>query len=216
MRIAGEGAWPLRVVRNRFWVDVVLGVLIAVAFGMMLKAFVLGAVYVPSRSMEGTLLAGDYILVNKLGHLIRRTRLGDVVLFRPPAVAMPGGEREDVLFVKRCIATGGDTLTFAYGSILVNRRRLLLPGTAALWRNPEGGCAESEGTCVIVPEGHLFLLGDNPSESFDSRAWGCIPESDVVGAAAMVYWSVCPSRPSGEGRGQPGAIRWNRIGTVPR
>jgi signal peptidase I len=216
MRIAPGGVWLRRVRRDRFWVDGVVGVLTALVLGIILKAFVLDAVYVPSRSMEGTLLAGDYILVNKLGHSIQPTRIGDVVLFRPPAGAMPWVQRDGLFFVKRCVAMGGDTVEFGRGSIAVNRRPLLLPGTAALWKNPEGGFAEEEGKSVVVPEGHLFLLGDNPSESYDSRAWGCIPERDVIGAAAVVYWSICPSHPPGEGDEQPGAIRWSRIGTVPR
>lgn len=216
MSMAVEGGWPQQVRTDRFWVDILLGVLIALVLGIVLKTFVLGAIYVPSSSMEGTLLAGDYVLVNKLGHSIQRTRIGDVVLFRPPAGVMAGVQRDDLLFVKRCIATGGDTVAFVRGSIAVNRRLLLLPGTAALWKNSEGGFAEQEGRSIVVPDGHLFLLGDNPSESYDSRAWGCIPERDVVGAAALVYWSICPSWPPGEGHGQPGAIRWSRIGTIPR
>ncbi len=216
MRIAVEGGWPQWLRRDRFWVDALLGVLVALVLGIVLKIFVLGAIYVPSSSMEGTLLAGDYVLVNKLGHSIQRTRVGDVVLFRPPAGVMHGVRRDDLLFVKRCIATGGDTVEFVRGSIAVNGRPLLLPGTAALWKNSEGRFAEQEGRSISVPEGYLFLLGDNPSESYDSRAWGCIPERDVIGAAAVVYWSICPSRPSGEGHGQPGMIRWSRIGIIPR
>jgi signal peptidase I len=216
MRMAVEGGWLRRVRRDRFWVDALLGLLIALILGIVLKTFVLCAVYVPSSSMEGTLLAGDYVLVNKLGHSIQRTRIGDVVLFHPPAGVVQGVQRDDLFFVKRCIATGGDTLEFVRGGIAVNRRPLLLPETAALWKNPDAGFVEQEGKSIIVPEGYLFLLGDNPSESYDSRAWGCIPERNVIGAAAIVYWSICPSRPSGEGHGQAGAIRWSRIGTVPR
>ena len=216
MSMAVEGGEPQRGQRVRFWVDLLVGVLSALVLGVVLRTFVLGAVYVPSRSMEGTLLAGDYVLVNKLGHRIQGTRIGDVVLFHPPVGVMPGVQRDDLFFMKRCIATGGDTVTFVRGSIAVNSRPLVFPGTAALWKHPEGNFVEQEGKSFVVPEGCLFLLGDNPSESYDSRVWGCIPEGEVIGAAAVVYWSIWPSHQSEEGQGEPGAIRWNRIGTIPR
>jgi signal peptidase I len=223
--------------RSPLWVDAGLGVLIALVLGLLLKTFVLGAVYVPSASMEGTLLPGDYILVNKLGFSaefvipglftashhravqtpqLRHVRIGDIVLFRPPAGVMPGIQRGDLFFVKRCIAAGGDTVRFQSGGITVNRRPLLLPGTAALQGTPESGFAAYEGQWLVVPERSLYLLGDNPSESHDSRVWGCVPERDVVGTAAMIYWSISPLRTSGGRREQPGAIRWNRIGTIVR
>ena len=116
------GVWPRWVRRDLIWVDGVLGVFVALGLGIILKVFVLDAVYVSSSSMEGTLLAGDYVLVNKLGPSILRTRIGDVVLFRPPAGVMAGVPREGLFFLKRCIATGGDTVQFARGGIAVNRR----------------------------------------------------------------------------------------------
>lgn len=235
MGVAEDGIRPGH--RSPLWVDVVLGLLAALLLGFLLKTFVIGAVYVPSASMEGTLLPGDYIVVSKFGFSadvvlpglftasqswvahtpqFRHARIGDVVLFRPPAGAMPGDRRGDLFFVKRCVATGGDTVGFRRGTITVNRRPLLLPATAAFHRNPESGIAGYEGQYVVVPERSLYLLGDNPSESHDSRIWGCIPERDVVGIAAIVYWSKSPPPASPAGREQPGAIRWNRIGRIVR
>jgi signal peptidase I len=211
-----DGVWSQPPGTRRFWGDVLIGVLAALVLGTVLKTFVLGAVYVPSGSMEGTLLPGDYVLVNKLSHSLQRTRVGDVIVFHPPLGAASSGSGEGVLFLKRCIATGGDTVEIAGGRITVNGRRLLLPGTAALWREPEAGFGAPAAQRIVVPPGHLFLLGDNPSASSDSRAWGCVPENNVVGAAALVYWSIRPLQSSGSGNNGDGAIRWSRIGTILR
>jgi signal peptidase I len=206
------GSAPQSAGRAGFWIDIGIGAAIAVVVGVVLKTFVLGAVQVPTASMRATLLPGDFILVNKLQ---RQTRIGDVIVVHPPACAVPGSARGDVLFVKRCIATGGDTVEFRPRGIAVNQKPLFLPGTAAFWADPESGFKNDAGKRIIVPTGSLFLLGDNPSESSDSRAWGCIPASDVVGGAVAVYWSVSPEGPQ-SGRDHQGGVRWERIGTIIR
>jgi signal peptidase I len=220
--------------KHRFRVDVVLGLMSALALGTVLKIFVLGAVFVPSASMEGTLLAGDFVLVDKLGrsseilvpNLIpggspwmvrtpgfRQTRRGDIVLFRRPPAVLSDRQSGDRFFLKRCVATGGDTVEFRGGGIVVNGQMLLLPATAAVWNDPDRAYTADQGTRVAVPEGCLFLLGDNPLRSSDSRMWGCIPECDVIGRVVFIYWS---KHAAGETTEHSGAIRWERIGTVLR
>jgi signal peptidase I len=217
-----------------FWVDVFLGLATALTLGVVLKALVLGAVLVPSASMEGTLLAGDFVLVDKLGRggkflvpalspgghswivvtpSLRRTQRGDIVLFRPPAGLDPDQRSGDRFFVKRCIATEGDTVEFSSLGVAVNGKILHLPATAAFWRDPSTAFARDAERKVIVPGGAIFLLGDNPIASSDSRAWGCIPEYDVAGRVALIYWSRCAQGEDGE---TSGVVRWERIGTVLR
>ncbi len=212
MNIRTTGSAPQSTGRAGFWIDVAIGAALAVIMGVLLKTFVLAAVQVPTASMRGTLLPGDFILVNKLQ---RQTRIGDVVVVHPPACAVTGSARGDVLFVKRCIATGGDTVEFQSQGIAVNQKNLILPGTAAFWLDPGRGFRNDAGKRIVVPQGSLFLLGDNPSESSDSRTWGCIPVEDVVGGAVAVYWSVAPSGPESL-RSQQGGVRWGRIGTIIR
>jgi signal peptidase I len=220
--------------KSRLLTDVVLGVIVALTLGTILKIFVLGAVCVPTGSMEGTLLAGDYVLVEKLGRSatilvpnlipglspcvvntpqMRHTRRGDIVLFHPPSAAQSVIEQNDLLFVKRCIATEGDTVEFRPHSVLINGFPLRLPQTAAVWDERDEVYAKDQGGKFIVPERSVFLLGDNPMHSNDSRNWGCVPESDVTGKVFFIYWSRTFA---GERDGQHGGIRWQRVGTIVR
>jgi signal peptidase I len=214
--------------------DFVLGVTVAITLGTILKIFVLGAVCVPTASMEGTILPGDYVLIDKFGRSaailvpnlipglspfvahtprLRQTRRGDIVLFRPPSMAQSVPSQIDVLFAKRCVATGGDTVEFRDHRVLINGLPLRLPPTAAAWDDPDDAYAKDEGSKVVVPEGSIFLLGDNPRMSNDSRNWGCVLESDVVGKAVFIYWSRDFASEIGE---RHGGIRWQRVGTILR
>ncbi len=131
---------------------------------------------VPSASMSPTLWPGDHIVVTR--YLSDRPGRGDVVVFHHPA----GSE----LTVKRVVAIPGDLVEGRDGQLRVSGRVLHEP------------YASVAGTMHIpprlVPAGHLFVLGDNRSDSWDSRHWGPLPDSLVVGRARVVLWS---SRPSG-------------------
>ena len=230
-----QGECGLRQGYDRLLLDACVGVVVALVLAVLLKTFVVGAAYVPSGSMERTLFPGDFVLVNKLGRsadvllpnlllgfrprvfrtpYMRRTRIGEIVLFRPPASMLPGHTGNDVLFLKRCIAAGGDTVEFREGRATVNRRPLILPGTAEAWNGKqEGGATAVEGT-TVVSEDCVFLLGDNPSASLDSRIWGCVREDQIVGSAVVIYWSMWPPGSSGGRYRLFRAIRWDRIGTI--
>jgi signal peptidase I len=222
---------------RRLWVDAGVGLVVAVVVAVVLKSFVVGAIHVPSRSMATTLLPGDFVLINKLGrsaevvlpdpfrgmqpHVVRtpqvrRTRIGDVVLVHPPALALECLGRGDQLFIKRCIATGGDTVAFHHGAVTVNGRRLIFPESALACDDPETAFPARDVRRVVVPEGEVFLLGDNAAESYDSRMWGSIPEEHIIGNAFMIYWSMRTPGSSGEVVDEKGAIRWDRIGTLIR
>lgn len=222
--------------------------------GLTLKTFVIDAFCVPSRSMEPTLLAGDYVFVNKLIYGARVPRLfhflqfnrfpglkqierGDVIFFEFPD---PSSGR--AYFVKRCIALAGDTIEFRNNHIYINctevnvytqsdsgwngDEKFIIPRKgdvvsltpvsyrrwAGLIRN-EGHRIECSGSDVLVDgavvtrygveKNYLFVLGDNIDHSYDSRAWGFLPEDNVEGKAMMIYLSRDISQ---------SAIRWNRIG----
>lgn len=222
---------------GRVLTDACLGICAAVAVAALLRLFVAGAAFVPSESMARTLSPGDFVLVNKLGRsavvvlpntllgfrlqafrtpAVRRTRVGEIVLFHPPVSRLPGSAGGDALFLKRCIATGGDTVEFREDGVTVNRRPLALPTTAEAWGGRSGKAPASLRGITVVPEGHVFLLGDNPGRSLDSRILGCVSEDRIVGSAVMIYWSMWPPGAVRNGSGWCDAIRWNRIGTVLR
>jgi len=145
---------------------------LTVAAALALRTFVIDAVRVPSASMANTILAGDFLLVDRLVYRVRAPRRGEVIVFAAPDAG--GGVR----YVKRIAGLPGDTLRMRQGVLSVDGREVLLPPTDF---GPVG-----------VPAGTCFVLGDNLEESLDSRAWGFVPMPSVTGRAMMVYWSISP------------------------
>lgn len=127
---------------------------------------------VDGASMEPTLHAGQFVIVNKLAYRFGTVSRGDVIVFY-----FPRDPKQE--YIKRVIGLPGDTVTVENGRITVNGEALDEPylnvktGYPGMW---------------IVPEGHLFVLGDNRNNSFDSHNWGTVPMEYVIGKAILVYW----------------------------
>jgi signal peptidase I len=141
---------------------------------------------VPTASMENTVLVGDHVLVMKLPYAPKlplldvrlprwgRARRGDLVSFTH--------KRSGLTYLKRVVAIGGDTVEIREGKLIVNGAPVAeqYVSSSRLWRTmPE----------QHIRPGELFVLGDNRDNSEDSRYWGTVPESAVVGEPAMVLWS---------------------------
>jgi signal peptidase I len=185
-------------------------ILTAIIAALVLKTFVIGAIRVPSESMESTLLSGDCVLINKLAYgtgwlpALRSMQRGDVIVFK-----FPDDRPNPVYFVKRCVALGGDTVEIREGRCLVNDQRV--PYGSAGSGNVEGQLAP-----IKVPNHYLFVLGDNLNKSYDSREWGFLPVEDVVGSAMLIYWSF-PDRTKSENLfARVASTRWDRLGTIVR
>jgi signal peptidase I len=213
---------------------------LAVLLFLLTRAFLVEAFRIPSGSMEGTLLVGDFLLVNKLlygaevpfvgGKLpaVRPPARGDVVVFQFP----PDPTKH---FVKRLVGLPGDTLAMVDGRLLRNgeaqreryavhrddgtdgrsiefrwQREFLAPGVDARRYRP----TRNSWGPIIVPPAHLFVLGDNRDNSLDSRYWGFVPDSLVRGTPMLVYFSVTPD--SLRERAWPDRVRWHRLGALIR
>jgi signal peptidase I len=203
-RALGDAAAP----RRSWWV--VGGYAVAVAASAMAATLVVRALLVqayrmPSGSMEPTLAIGDAFLANKLVYgpriLHPRTRAVLVTLpgLRAPAagdivvLVFPKDRTKD--FVKRIVATGGQTVSLRGGTLTVD-------GVVQSEPHARYGAARSNDFGPIeVPAGHVFVLGDNRNESYDSRFWGPVPLTDVLARAETVYWSA-----------RADDLRWERIG----
>lgn len=198
--------------RRNVVLETVVIVVISLAVAALVRAFVAQAFYIPSGSMENTLLEGDRILVSKVSLLSGPVQRGDVVVFEDPGgwlggqpAASPNPVRRFLEFVgvapsstegdlvKRVIGVPGDHVRCCdgQGRVVVNDVPLdepyLFPG------NDPGDCPR--GTCrfdVTVPGGSLWVMGDHRSVSGDSRmqpkATQFVPESDVIGKAVAVFW----------------------------
>ncbi len=221
------GSEPMLVELSRSFFPIILIVLVV-------RSFVVEPFRIPSGSMMPTLLVGDFILVNKYAYGLRlpvlHTKIiengtpqrGDVAVFRYP-------ENPKIDFIKRIVGVPGDRVAYrnkilyingkavplqyqdsyvgiGSGSVMTGARRLheeingkghdilVMPG-----RNVFGGDFD-----YVVPEGHFFAMGDNRDNSRDSRAWGFLPEENLVGKAFMIWMNVDWQ--------QDGVIDWGRLG----
>ncbi len=186
-------------------------IVVAVVIWIVLRSYLIEAFRIPSASMENTLLVGDFLFVNK---------------------AIYGGALEipftglRFLRVPGLIGEGGDTLQMVHDTVYRNSRRLDEPYALHLLeqsREPDFRLAQirawqlahyvgrdagryhpttHDWGPVVVSAGHYFVMGDNRDESYDSRFWGFLPRSHIVGKPVIIYFSIATD---------PLRIRWNRI-----
>jgi signal peptidase I len=154
----------------------VLGLAATLAVAGGIRAFVLQAFKVPSGAMIPTILIGDHVLVNKL--VTSPPRPGDVIVF-----IWPKDRSKD--FVKRVVAVEGETIEVRDRHVIVDG--LMRDDPHATWTN-ERSEKEHWGP-TTVPAGHVFVMGDNRDQSYDSRVWGSLPLTDIKGKVVVVYWS---------------------------
>lgn len=184
-----EPAESPRVQRSgwRFLRDLAIIVVLALLASFLVKAFLVRSFFIPSESMEDTLLVGDRVLVNELVPEVVGLHRGDVVVFRDPGGWLGAGQGDDL--IKRVIGLPGDRVSCcgADGRLSVNGQPVDEPYVVA----PAGTDRVSlQDFDVTVPDGQLWVMGDNRYESADSRAHGTVPESDVVGRAFLTTWPV--------------------------
>lgn len=175
----------------REWVE---SIVVAFVLAMFIRTFFIQAFKIPSGSMIPTLLVGDRLMVNKLRYgpkvPFTRQRLpglgemqrGEVIVF-----VFPDDPKRD--FIKRLVAFGGETVEIREGDIYVNGNRVEDPEIDNIFYYNRGDFGESSEV-IRVPEGSLFVLGDNSASSHDSRFWGFVPEVNVIGKAEFIYWPL--------------------------
>jgi len=153
----------------------------AVLVALLVKTYLVQAFRIPSSSMEQTLQVGDRVMVNKLSYRLGEVSPGDVVVFSRPAGAAAGTDAPEDL-IKRVIGVGGDTIQTVDGKLVRNGTPVdepyLVPGTTTTGMEQP----------VTVPDGQLWVMGDNRNNSSDSRVFGPIDESTVVGQAFIIMW----------------------------
>ncbi|MEW6423665.1 MAG: signal peptidase I [Bacillota bacterium] len=154
--------------------DVITGVVAA----WLIREGIIEPFYVPSGSMEPTLLQGDRILVSKLSYLNTSPSRGDIIAFKYP-------RDPKKTFVKRVIAIGGETVQIRNGKVYIDGNCLEEPYI----KHNTGNFGP-----VKVPNGYLFVLGDNRNNSEDSRYWGPLPVSNVIGKAIAIYSPLSRAR----------------------
>ena len=168
----------------------------ALVAALLIKTFAVQAFSIPSQSMEPTLMPGDRVLVDKLAHDLRPVRTGDIVVFRrPPADTSPVND-----LIKRVIGGPGQSIYVANCKVYVNGKELIQSYLPEGWQSPSSEyCTVWDAPGMLnlpdpykVPAGHYFVMGDNRKDSDDSRYWGPVPASYLVGVAFLRMWP--PSR----------------------
>ncbi len=171
------------------WVAVI-GTAFIVAF--IIKVFLFQAYYIPSPSMEPTLGIGDRVIVNKISYKLHDVNRGDLIVFENPSTE--SGEISDL--IKRVVALPGETLQVLDGKVYIDGNLMIEPylessdGTFD-FNAPEGciGTEEVLNKC-IVPDGHVFVMGDNRDNSRDSRIFGPVDVEAIVGRAFVRVWPL--------------------------
>ncbi len=166
----------------------------------LIRENVVQAFRIPSLSMNPSLLIGDHILVDKQAYSHGKPGREDIVVFKSPV-------EPSRTFIRRVIGIGGDIVEIRDNKVFINNNKLSENYIIDNNEKPSGtemGSSNNVGP-VTVPEGYVFVLGDNRSQSNDSRNWGSLDINNIFGRAATIYWSWDRT---------DGKVRWGRIGQV--
>jgi signal peptidase I len=156
---------------------------ITVVCVLVLRMFVVATFYIPSASMEPTLhgcdtCQADLVIVDKLSYRFSSVSRADVVVFdRPPQA--PAADKE---LIKRVIGLPGETISGHDGRVFIGAKALNEPYVNRACHGT------ADFAPIVVPPGHYFMMGDNRCNSADSRVFGVIPKSSIVGRAFAVVW----------------------------
>ena len=178
---------------SRWLVELIGVVVVAILVAFLLRTFVVATYSIPSGSMEPTLKVGDRIVVNKLSYHLHGVDHGNIVVFStPPNEDCAGPPVSDL--VKRVIALPGEVISLNDGHVLINGRIVPEPYLPPDVRNDTypgpGGAPYSLHHAFRVPAGDVFVMGDNRPRSCDSRFWGPIAESTIVGKVDVRIWPL--------------------------
>jgi len=204
----------MRTTTKSAWRENIEAILIAVVIAMFIRTFIVQAFKIPSGSMLETLQIGDQILVNKFIYGVKipftdgKTLIpgkdpqqNDIVVFKYP-------EDPSKDYIKRVIATAGDSLEIIDKQIYVNDKPIknepwaihkdkrIIPGQFTTRDNMRK---------ITIPPNKIFVMGDNRDNSHDSRFWGFVDLTEIRGEAFMIYWSW---------NKDSFGVRWNRIGNL--
>jgi signal peptidase I len=172
------------------WVVTIVG---AIAIVLAIKAWVVNPYRIPSSSMEPTLHCArpgsgcearfsDRVLANRFIYHFRKPHRGDIIVFKTPPLAEEkcgaGGT-----FVKRLIALPGETWQEKNGFIYIDGKKLIEP-----YIKPDRRDTGTSYPARKIPNGEYFMMGDNRSQSCDSREWGPVPRKNLIGEVFAVYW----------------------------
>ncbi len=183
-------------------------VVTAVVLALIVRALIVQSYHIPSESMEDTLLKGDFLFANKFIYgarvpvvdwrfpAVREPREGDIVIFK-----FPGDGKTD--YIKRCVAVEGQTVELRGTKLYVEGEEV----KEEYAKYAHGDRRGRDYGPFVVPEDHIFVMGDNRDNSYDSRFWGPLNKKYLRGQALFIYFSIDYGKKW---------LRFNRIGDLIR
>ena len=197
---------------KRTWLIIIIFITlsggISKVFDMFLNRFICDSYRIPAASMEKTLLVGDKMMASKKW-LMSDIKNGDLIIFRYPGNPDIGRRDQGHAYIKRCIAQGGQKVKIVDKQVYVDDEFIPLPESCEYLDDrimPYYNNSRSKRDNLpefTVPKGKLFVLGDNRDNSSDSRVWGFVDESDVLGKPRFIHFSW---------DSENNRVRWERIG----
>jgi signal peptidase I len=201
-RLAGKFRITYKPKRYNKWYVYVIAAALAI---VIIQPFIEGVVKtniaqafkIPSGAMLNTLQIGDHIICNKLLYKTSEAQRGDIIVF-------PFPKDRSINYIKRVIGLGGEVIEIRNKQVLINGDLLREPyaiNTTDKIIPSETSPRDNFGP-IEIPTNHVFVMGDNRDNSYDSRFWGYIKNSDIEGKAMYTYWSWDSDNHS---------VRWERI-----
>lgn len=180
----GAHAEPRKSRVGRTLLSILIMVALVIGLSWFLRSFIFQAYEIPSGSMEETIMTGDMIFSEKLSYTFGEPEPGDIVTFADPEIPSR-------TLIKRVIAKEGQTVDLVDGKVVVDGRELDEPYTDG---KPSYPLTTAYGTSITypytVPKDEVWVMGDNRTNSQDSRYFGSIPVSSVTGKAVIRYWPL--------------------------
>lgn len=193
---------------------------IAILLALFIRTFIIQAFKIPSGSMLPTLQIGDHLLVSKFIYGIKlpfngktlvpfkSPEQGDVVVFKYP-------KDRSIDYIKRVIGVPGDTIEIKNKKVFINSSPIDDPHaffqTNSIFRATHS--PRDNFSAVTVPEGKVFVMGDNRDNSHDSRFWGFVDQKDILGKAFIIYWSWDIQAPLLSLQ-RVSSVRWSRLADI--
>lgn len=163
-----------------FFFDILESIVVALAIFVVVYLFFYQPHQVKGASMEPNFHDGEYILTNKYEYRFSEPKRGDVIVFKSP-------QNAEIDYIKRIIGVPGDRVRLVNNHFFVNDIELKESYIAADLYTYYGSFLK-EGTEIVVPKNHFFVVGDNRPRSSDSREWGPIDKSAIIGKSQLRYW----------------------------